>query len=167
MLRRAALFPLVTAVALALVGPAAAFDLHAFWDGRCAHCHGHAAAFARKFLHVEAGLLAGTHHKADLKRFLAQHETSGAHADAIYDMLLAQVSTQPAFQQRCAGCHGTAADFARAALAERDGVLVGRTNGRPVADFLTRHGGATPDEAATIARSLARVLRETGGAAVR
>lgn len=58
-------------------------DLHAFWDDRCHECHGHAGAFARTFMNVEAGQLVGRHHKDDLKRFLGQHYMGPAWVESI------------------------------------------------------------------------------------
>jgi hypothetical protein len=43
----------------------------------------------------------------------------------------------------------------------RDGLLVGRGSGRPVAPFLQAgHAGLTPEDAARLAEVLARVERE-------
>lgn len=140
---------------------ATAVDLHAFWDTRCAECHGHAGDFARKHLKVTDGRLRGSHADRDLNRFLGVHESSGENAGGLYAMLLAQAQTQPLFQQKCAGCHGTAADYARANLVLKDGAAVTK-DGRKVVDVLARHGKVTPEEARSIADSLVRVLGETG-----
>lgn len=123
--------------------PAPAIDLHQFWDGRCSACHGHAGPFARSHLTVRDGRLVGRHN-ADLKTFLTQHESGATQADGIYTMLLAQAQTKPIFQQKCAGCHETAAEFARTSLTLRDGVVVGKSNGKPIAEFLTKHGKLVP-----------------------
>jgi hypothetical protein len=145
---------------LLLAGSASAVDLHQFWESRCQDCHGHAGDFARRTLSVNDGVLVGRHN-TDLKRFLAVHEAGTEQAGPLYAMLLAQAQTKPVFQQKCASCHGTAADFARASLLERDGVVVGRDNGRPIADFLKRHGKLTSDEVPVVVESLTRVLKET------
>ena len=78
-------------------------------------------------------------------------------------MLLAQAQSQPVFQQKCAGCHETAAAFARESLVLKGGVLTGRTNGRPVAEFLKRHGKLTAEEVPIVVEALTRVLTETQG----
>jgi hypothetical protein len=93
------------------VGPSAfAIDLHHFWDQRRGGCHGHAGEFARRYLKVDAGRLIGRHHTDNLRLFLGQHEMSGAIADEIYAMLLAQASIPPIYQEKCRGCHQNAAE---------------------------------------------------------
>jgi hypothetical protein len=138
---------------------ASALDLHAFWDQRCRECHGHAAAFARQFLTVSEGELRGRHPAGDLRLFLRHHGVPPADVEAVYAMLLAQASSEPEFAPRCSGCHGTAAAFARSALAFRDNRLVGR-EGRPVEEFLPGHMGLTAEEAARFSTLLTRVERE-------
>lgn len=148
---------------LAVCGSAAAaVDVHEFWDGRCGDCHGHAGGFARRHLTVQDGKLIGRHN-TDLNRFLEHHESGGAQASAIYQMLLAQAQTQPVYQQKCAGCHDTAAQFARSSLERRGGVVVGKTNGRPISEFLKLHGKLSPAEVPVVVDSLTRVLSETVG----
>lgn len=146
----------------ALQHTAHAIDLHAFWDNRCAECHSHAADFARTHLRRDGDRLSGSRPTRDLLGFLGTHESGGEHAGAIYRMLLAQVTTPPLFQQKCAGCHGTAASYARAALVLDNGIARTRDDRRAVVDVLARHGKVTPEEARTIADSLARVLTEIG-----
>lgn len=102
-------------------------------------------------------------HNTDLKRFLEHHESGGAQANAIYQMLLAQAQTQPVYQQKCAGCHEAAAQFARSSLEKRGGVVVGKTNGRPIAEFLKQHGKLSSAEVSVVVDSLTRVLSETAG----
>lgn len=162
---RASILAMLAAVLMTASAPAV--DLHQFWDSRCADCHGHAGPFARKHLKVEGGVLKGHKADRDLKLFLAQHETGEAMATAVYTMLLAQAQTQPVYQQKCAGCHETAAAFARQSLVMRNGVLTGRDNGRPVAEFLKRHGKLTPDEIPVVVEALTRVLAETQGGAAK
>ena len=140
---------------------ASALDIHQLWDNRCHECHGHAGPFARRHLTLKDGALVGRHQQ-DLRRFLAQHEGGAAAADAIYGMLLAQAGTKPVYQQKCAGCHETAAQLARGSLVFRDGTVVGRSNGQPIAEFLKRHGKLDPDEVPVVVESLTRVMREIG-----
>lgn len=153
----------VVVLIASLGGMAGAVDLHHFWDQRCAECHGHAGPFARRHMKVENGRLVGTHHRDDLATFMGQHQMGPELVAPIQAMLLAQVTTPPVFQQKCASCHGTAADFARASLTVRNGVLTGRENGMPVADFLRRHGRLTEAERPVMVDSLNRVLGEVGG----
>lgn len=112
---------LVTFVALVLLGWSTRAapgerDLHAYWEQRCQDCHGHSGAFARRFLQLRDGRLVGLHHGADLERFLRQHYLADELVAPVMAMLTAQISTPALFAQRCAGCHGTAADFARKSL---------------------------------------------------
>ena len=144
---RASIIATMLALLLA-VPPAVAVDLHHFWDQRCGGCHGHAGDFARRFLKVESGKLIGRHHTDNLRLFLGQHEMSGAIADEIYAMLLAQASTPPIYQPKCRGCHQNAADLARSSLAVSGGTVVGRKSARPLADFLPGHARLTSEELA-------------------
>lgn len=153
---------IATAALLACAPAGRAIDLHQFWDGRCSECHGHAGPFSRSHLTVKDGKLIGRHN-IDLKRFLELHESGPAQAGAIYDMLLAQAQTKPVYQQKCAGCHETAAEFARTSLVIREGVVSGKSNGRPIAEHLKRHGKLAPDEIPVVVESLSRVLGEIGG----
>lgn len=106
----------------------------------------------------------GRHHATGLKHFLGQHEMGPEHVESIYAMLLAQAQTEPVYQQKCAGCHKTAAEFARAALVMKDGVLVGKSSGKPVAEFLKQHGRLTAEERPVVVEALTRVHGEVGGA---
>lgn len=147
---------------------APAMDLHKFWEGRCQECHGHSAQFARTHLAVENGQLKGRHHRDDLQGFIARHEGGAAVAGGdVYRMLMAQAQTKPVYQQKCAGCHEAAADFARSSLAMRDGVVIGRANGVPIADFLKKHGRLTADDIPIVVESLGRVMGEIGAGAKR
>lgn len=157
---------LAASTAAAWAGPLAAPpDLHAYWDDRCATCHGDAGPFARQTLRVEQGRLVGQHHKDDLDAFLRHHLPAAELQAPVVAMLTAQVSAPPTFKAKCGRCHGSAADFARQSLARRDGALVGRGNAQPVADFLSRHGGLAPDEIAPMVQTLERVHREVGAQA--
>lgn len=140
--------------------PAPATDIHAFWDQRCAECHGHAADFARRHLSTQDGKLIGAHHQDDLKMFLGQHHMGPDLVEDIHAMLLAQVQTAPLYQRKCIACHEAASEFARTDLEFRGGVLVGRKTGKPVAEFMKTHGRLTPEEVPAIVEALARVFRE-------
>lgn len=139
---------------------AADVDLHQYWDQRCKACHGHSSEFARRFLGVEKGRLVGVHHRDDLDVFLRNHYLTDRLVGPVSAMLLAQLATPPLFSQKCARCHDTAASFARKSLAIEGGLLVGRSSGRKVADFLSTHGGLTPAEVPIVVDSLTRVLDE-------
>lgn len=130
----------LAATLLGAAGAGAATDLHRFWDQTCGDCHGHAADWARKFLTVASdGTLQGRHHKDDLLRFLGNHHVPQDLVVPVYEMLRAQAQTDPRFRTMCGRCHEGAADLARQSLELRDGVLVGRESGRPVADLLPGH----------------------------
>lgn len=135
-------------------------DLHAQWDQRCQPCHGHAGDFARRWLRVENGQLLGHHHRDRLAGFLHNHYLADDLVEPMMTMLAAQAVQAPVFKERCSSCHGTAAEFARRSLDSRDGVLIGRASGRPVADYLVRHGGLAAAEIAPMVETLRRVLRE-------
>jgi hypothetical protein len=110
---------------------------------------------------TEGGELRGQHPAGDLRLFLSNHGVPAADVEAVHAMLLAQASGEPDFATRCGGCHGTAAALARDRLEVRDGLLVGRGSGRPVAAFLQAgHAGLTPEDAARLTEVLARVERE-------
>jgi hypothetical protein len=140
-------------------------DLHDHWDTRCASCHGDAGDFARSTLRVEGGRLVGTHHVDTLPRFLRNHYLGPELLDAMTAMLTAQATTPPVFKTKCRECHDKASVLARESLALKDGVLVGKDSGRPVADLLRRHGHLAADEIAPMVSTLQRVLAEVGGAA--
>lgn len=155
---------ILVCAATTVVSTAAAIDLHDMWDQRCHECHGHAGDFARRHFKMSNGALVGPHRSGDaLKRFMGRHEMQPENVEAIYAMLLAQAQTRPLFQQKCAGCHETAAQFARGSLVRRNGVLVGRTNAQPVAEFLQRHGKLAADEIPIVVETLLRVLYEVRG----
>lgn len=148
------------AVVATAASSASALDLHQLWDQRCQECHGHAGDFARRHLAVESGRLVGRHHRDDLKRFMAQHEMGAEHVERIYAMLLAQATTAPVYQQKCAGCHGTAAELARTSIARQDGDVVALPSRRPLVELLQRHGKLTAAEIPVVVESLTRVLSE-------
>jgi hypothetical protein len=152
----------VAALTLTRSMPATGIDLHWFWDQRCHECHGHAGEFARSQLNVEQGKLVGRHHTQDLRLFLGQHQNGGAYAGEMYDMLLAQAETPPVYQEKCARCHGSAAQFARSSLVVIDGVVSGRESQRPLIDILQTHGKLTSEEVPVVMETLTRVLNEVG-----
>ena len=140
--------------------PAAAIDLHAYWDQRCAGCHGHSADFARRSLTVEQGRLKGSHHRDDLARFLGNHYVSDGLVEPVMQMLASQAVQAPTFRDRCASCHGSASAFARQSLEWRDGVLWGRKSGKAVGAYLATHGGLPAAEIPEMVDALTRVRRE-------
>lgn len=154
----------LTLLCLGLLMPAkaasAGIDLHEYWDQRCKTCHGHSAEFARRFLRIEGGRLAGVHHRTDLERFLRNHYLNDDLLAPVSAMLRAQVETPPLFGSRCARCHGNAAEFARASLAWRGDTLIGTAGARPVAETLTTHGALSPGDAAILLKTLSRVRNE-------
>ena len=134
------------AVLLAIAPAGGAVDVKTFWDSRCSECHGAAGSFARQHLGVENGELVGRKRPVGLKQFLAQHEAGGDAADDVYRLLLAQLQTEPIYQQKCQRCHETAGEFAKASLAVKNGVVVGRENQQPIGEFLKKHGKLSADE---------------------
>ena len=162
MLKPASIFGLLCAFAPLVAGAPAPVDLHAYWDDRCHSCHGHAGDFARRTLRVESGLLVGKHHARApaLQLFLKNHYLTADLLAPVTAMLTAQATAAPLFNQHCAGCHGTAAAFARQSLSWRDGVLTGKKSGRAVEATLRAHGGLAPAEAADVVKTLARVMGE-------
>lgn len=162
MIKPALLLALLCVFAPLTLGAPARRDLHAYWNGRCQGCHGHAGDFARRTLRVEGGLLVGTHHAsaAALQLFLKNHYLTADLLAPVTAMLTAQVTTAALFNRHCAGCHGTAAAFARESLSWRDGVLTGKKSGRAVEAKLHVHGGLAPADASEVVKTLARVMGE-------
>ena len=161
----------VIAVAIASIiglspSPSTALDLTLFWDNRCAECHGPAGAFARTHLHIEDGKLAGRHNR-DLKRFLSLHETGAAESDGIYGLLLAQFQSATVYEQKYAGCHDGAAEFAKISLEKRDSFVLGRKRALPLSRILKRHGKLAPDEIPAVVEMLTRALDSGGTGPVR
>jgi len=149
-------------LALSLSG-ARAVDLHALWDQRCANCHGHAGEFARRFLGQRDGKLQGRHHVDDLAVFLRNHYLPADLIEPVSAMLLAQVTTEPRYRSQCGRCHENAAALARATLTLRDGVLVSRKSGRPIAELLNGHARLPAADVPFFVEVLTRVTREVGG----
>lgn len=139
---------------------ATGIDLHWMWDNRCAECHGHSAEFARKFLQVENDRLQGRHHGEDLRLFLRNHYVSASEADAIYEMLLAQVRTQPRFMRECSNCHGQASTFVRSTMLLQNGVLISRESKQPIRRFMDHHRGLQADDIDFFVNLLTRVAGE-------
>ena len=83
----------VAVLLLALLPSArpAEIDLHAYWDSRCASCHGDAGDFSRRTLRVDGGQLLGYHQGAKLERFLRQHYV----ADALVPRVMAMLKGAP------------------------------------------------------------------------
>ena len=142
---------------------AAEVDLHAYWDGRCASCHGHAADFARRFLTVADGKLRGRHHVDDLQTFLANHHLARDLVGPVTAMLAAQVTTEPRFRSECGNCHTNAAELARKSLVLRNGSLLSRASSRPAAEFLAGHARIKPEDVPFFVDVLTRVTKETAG----
>lgn len=137
-------------------------DLHAYWDQRCKGCHGDAGGFARRTLQVRDGKLIGAHHRDDLAAFLRHHGLAEPLRELVTAMLTAQVTTRPLFKRHCAACHDGAAELVRRSLVLRGDALVGRSDGRAVADLLSSHGGLGPDDQRAMTATLVRVAGEVG-----
>jgi hypothetical protein len=137
-------------------------DLHWLWDDRCAECHGHSGDFSRMFLRVSDGRLQGSHPTRNLKLFMRNHYAPVAEVEAIYNMLLAQVTTAPRFKSECSNCHGGAADFIRDSLVLRDGELAGRESTISVRQFMQTHRRLNQDDIEFFMDLLDRVAAEIG-----
>ena len=135
-------------------------DLHDYWDQRCSYCHGHSSEFARRFLRVDQGRLRGVHRRDDLDVFLRNHYLTEQLVAPVRAMLMAQLTTKPLFGEKCAGCHGTAAAFARQSLGVVNGVLVGTASGIKVVDYLASHGRLESHDVPIIVDTLRRVRDE-------
>lgn len=154
----------VGALLLAMLAapPPAAADLHALWDGQCGGCHGHAGDFARRALAVRQGVLYGRDSRRPVAEYLIRHNGgySPAQVVALQTMLTAQVISPPEYRLHCGGCHDSAAQVVRDWLVRRDATLALRSTGKPVADFLRRHGGADAESRARIVEALTRIASE-------
>jgi len=150
---------LLAFASMSSAGPAEV-DLHDYWDQRCSYCHGHSSEFARRFLRVEQGRLRGVHRADDLDGFLRNHYLTEELVAPVRAMLMAQLTTKPLFGQKCAGCHGNAAAFARQSLSVVNGVLVGRASGIKVRDYLASHGRLEPHDVPILLDTLLRVRHE-------
>jgi hypothetical protein len=151
---------LVGVLLLAVKDEASGIDLHWMWDNRCAECHGHSAEFARKFLRVKNGQLQGRHHVENFRLFLRNHYVSTSEADAIYEMLLAQVRTEPRFMRECGNCHGQASTFVRRTMLLQNGVLISRESKQPISRFMDDHRGLQADDIEFFVNLLTRVAGE-------
>jgi mono/diheme cytochrome c family protein len=151
---------LIIAVLVTATVEAAGRDLHLLWDDRCAECHGHAGAFARRFLSVVGAQLQGRHHVHDLRRFLHNHYLADSEVDAVYTMLLDQASTQARFKNDCSGCHKSAVQLVRNSLELRHGELYSRSSGHLVRHYLDHHRDLDPDDVEFFTKLLTRVAHE-------
>jgi len=135
-------------------------DLHWLWDNRCAECHGHSADFARQFLQISDGQLQGAHPTRDLKLFLRNHYAPDREVEAIYAMLLAQVTTAPRFKAECSNCHDSASQFIRNSIIVQDGELISRYSGESVREFMQTHRRLNRDDIEFFINLLTRVAGE-------
>lgn len=151
---------MIGALLLTAKAGATGIDLHWMWDNRCAECHGHSAEFARKFLQVENDRLQGRHHVEDFRLFLRNHYVSANEADAVYEMLLAQVLTPPRFKHECGNCHGQASTFVRSTMLLQNGVLLSLESKQPIRRFMDHHRGLQADDIEFFVNLLTRVAGE-------
>jgi hypothetical protein len=135
-------------------------DLHWLWDNRCAECHGHSADFSRQFLQISDGQLQGAHPTRDLKLFLRNHYAPDREVDAIYSMLLAQVTTAPRFRAECSNCHDSASQFIRNSIVLQNGELAGRKSGISIIQFMQTHRRLDQDDIEFFMNLLNRVAGE-------
>ena len=135
-------------------------DLHWLWDDRCAECHGHSSDFSRQFLQVSDGQLQGPHHTQNLKIFLRNHYAPADKVEAIYDMLLAQVTTAPRFKAECSSCHDSASQFIRDSIIIQNGELISRESGKSVREFMQTHRKLKQDDIEFFISLLNRIAGE-------
>ena len=131
-----------------------------FWDKNCSECHGHSADFSRTFLKVVDGKLQGPLHKDSFRLFLHNHYLVKNQQDAIYDMLLAENSTEPRYKEECSTCHKKAAEFVRESFSLRDGELYSNKLDSPVSEYLESHRGLKAEDIEFFNTLLTRVARE-------
>ncbi|MDH3639545.1 MAG: hypothetical protein OES09_13955 [Gammaproteobacteria bacterium] len=151
---------IIAVLAACLCSVANAVDLHRLWEDRCAECHGEAGDFARRFLNVTDDALVGRHADRDLRQFMQNHYLKNNEIDAVLAMLYAQTTSGARFRKQCSGCHNKAAQLVRESVERRNGELFGRSSGRPLADYLPRHGGLQQDDVAFYLDLLNRIARE-------
>jgi mono/diheme cytochrome c family protein len=152
----------IAVTACALIGEVARAqdaDLHKVFEQRCSQCHGHAGKFARESLQIVDGSVVGSP-GLDLERFLQRHKGGlpPEQVRALLDMFRAQIEAGAFFQQNCRICHGSAYDFARLKLIEREGELWGRYSDHLIREFLPGHAGMSNSEASEMTLALIAIL---------
>jgi hypothetical protein len=75
---------------------------------------------------------------------------------------LQAADSSPRFKDECSECHGDAAEFALDWLAFKNGVLMATGVEMPVAEFLDKHQGLTPEDIEYYVGLLTRVARDAG-----
>ena len=156
---------LATLSVLVALAPWTAMAQGAEWPGlyfeQCGNCHGSADALLEERAILKSGVLLGRSSNRDIQTFLGRHFGQRSEADVatIYMELLRVAKGGGRFKRQCAICHVSAEELARKSLILRDGELFGRYSGRPIADFLTRHGRLpTQEDAAFFEQVLRRNL---------
>ncbi len=131
-------------------------DAHKLYVQKCVGCHeADANAFATG-THI-VGNAAGR----DVAGFLATHRGTKLTPDeikALTDHFGTMLSTGWLHQEKCAGCHSSAAELARSRLSEQNGKLQGRYSGRDIDSFLSDHGRLTEPQIDVIRAMLRRQL---------
>ena len=162
-MRKSPLF--ATLSILVALAPWTAMAQGAEWPGlyfeQCGNCHGSADELLKERAALKDGVLLGRRSGQDIRAFLGRHFGQRSEADVatIYMELLRIAVRGGRFKQQCAICHVSAEELARKSLILRDGELFGRYSGRPIADFLTRHGRLpTQEDAAFFEQVLRRNL---------
>ena len=147
---------------LVLASPAAlAVDPHALYEQACSGCHlPDAGPFARGTLTIRDGRVVSQRSGRDVADLLGQGHgrLTKEDTDALVDQFRAILGSGGLFDGKCRICHDSGATFARRTLTIRDGVLVGRYSGRPVAPFLKAHGRLSDDEIPIILSMLERQI---------
>jgi hypothetical protein len=161
-MKRLTAFLFLVALAVAASAGAQETDPHAIYEQSCARCHeAHAGDFVHKRLDMKGGRLISTSSGQDIEAFLSEgHGRLGpAERQILIDQLVAIRQSGRLFHDKCLTCHDRAAEFARARLIVKDGVLVGRYSGKDTGQFLQGHGRLAPDEVSRMIDVLKRQLQ--------
>lgn len=136
-------------------------DQHALYESRCAGCHeSHAGKFVRANIDLVDGVLVGRGSGRSARALLesGHGRLSPEEVDVLFTHLASIQSSGFVFQDKCAICHVTAAELARASLILRDGELYGRYSGRDITEFLAGHGRLGSEEVPDMLNVLRRQL---------
>jgi hypothetical protein len=145
----------------------AGIDPHALYERRCSRCHEpHSADLAEASLRLADGQVIGIDSGREVGALLQHHRglsMASDQIDALVDHFAAILTTDRLYRRKCIICHDPAVTLARSRLILRDGVLLGRYDGRDIEAFLAGHGRLTEPEIAVISAMLRRQLASAPG----
>lgn len=137
-------------------------DPHALYEAKCASCHAkHASALAQQKLRLSGDKTAETKAGVAVSKLLVNHrgtKLDEAEIGALADQFAWMLSTGFVFQKKCAGCHDKGLSFARLYLELRDGEVMSRLHGEPVAKLLETHARLDQTQTRVILDMLRRQL---------